>query len=83
MRSASAATLRSWVIIMSYPRLVSTGPGVAVAIVKSNRGPPVSLRSMPNTSQTTPNSNGATPGIASSTTFFSMDAFHGRLWLHT
>src|SRR5215217_7552131 len=51
--------------------LVGTGPGSAVAIVKSNCGPPLSLRSMPKTSQTTPNSNGATPGRASRTTFFS------------
>ena len=47
---------------MSKPRLVRTGPGSAVAMVKSKSGPPLSLRSMPNTSQITPNSKGATPG---------------------
>ena len=56
-------------IIMSKPRLVRTGPGSAVAMLKSNAGPPLEVRSIPNTSQMTPNSNGATPGSASRTTF--------------
>ena len=54
---------------MSNPSFVVTRPGVAVATVKSNAGPPVSERSMPNTSQITPNSNGARPGTASATDF--------------
>jgi hypothetical protein len=34
-------------------------------------GPPLSLRSIPNTSQMTPNSNGAVPGMASRAIFLS------------
>jgi hypothetical protein len=54
-------------MFMLNPSEVGTGPGSAVAIAKSKAGPPLSLRSMPNTSQMTPNSKGAVYGRARQT----------------
>ena len=57
-RSAVYAASSPSVTTMSKPSFVVTGPGSAATTWKSNTGPPCSLRSMPNTSQMTPNSNG-------------------------
>ena len=46
---------------------------------KSKVGPPLSMRSMPNTSQMTPNSNGAVPGMARTTIFCSIRALRGGI----
>src|SRR6478609_1954213 len=57
-----------------------TSPSSGVHSVKSNVGPPVSDRSMPNTSQTSPSSNADTPGTAIAATRCSMPPSLPRNW---
>lgn len=72
-RSASSSSSSPYGAITAEWLLVCSGtPGVVEHTLKSNGGQPSSVRSIPNTSDSTPNSNRATSSIRTTAIFRSM-----------